>query len=141
MCTRLLRDNLIVKIVRKSRTFILKRFDPHAHCLYHMNMLGHKIEICQTLRHKIHDLKDVEIIIIDLLNQKYEITDPFKVHLLIKIHLGILMTILLSYEILNLSILKLKTRKMSIHMSLKSTSEASIDWKQSSLSEAKSMNE
>lgn len=67
-CTQI-RDNLHVKTWPKLRSSISKGFDPYAHRLYHMDVPGHKIEECQ-----VHDLIDTRVIIIDLLNQKYEIS-------------------------------------------------------------------
>lgn len=80
MCVKLLRDNLIVRVMPHPRTSITKRFDPHAHCLYHIDTVGHKIKNYWSLKHDIEDLTDTWMIIIGLPNIKYEVSDQFKVH-------------------------------------------------------------
>lgn len=80
MYARLVKDKLIARINPKPRTCIPEGFNPHIHCFYHMDVSGHKIEDCWVLRHKIQDLIYEGVIIIDLLNQKYEINDHPKVY-------------------------------------------------------------
>lgn len=80
MCARLVEDKLIARIKTKQRTCIPKGFNPHVHCYYHMDVFGHKIEECWALRHRIQDLIDEGVIIIDIPNQKYEINGRPKAH-------------------------------------------------------------
>lgn len=78
MCASLLRDNLIIRFP-KPRTSIKKGFDPHGHCLSHMDVSGHKIEDYWSLRHKNQKLTDAKAITIDLLNKKYDTSDHYNV--------------------------------------------------------------
>lgn len=59
---------------------MLKKFDQHAHCLYHMDTIGHNTENFCQLKHKIKDLIDAEVITVDSSNRRYEVSDQFKVH-------------------------------------------------------------
>lgn len=62
MFKKILKDNPIVPKLRRQE------FDPHANCLYHMDMSEYIIEGCWPLKHKIQHLRDACVIIIDLLN-------------------------------------------------------------------------
>lgn len=51
----------------------------HACCVYHMDTPGQKTKNCWELKYKVLDLKDVGVIIFDLLIQRYEISYHCKV--------------------------------------------------------------
>lgn len=125
-CTRLIKDKLITRIEPKPRTCIPKGFNPYVRCYYHIDVSGHKIEDCWALRHKIQDLIDEGMIIIDLLNQKEEINDSLKAY-----HANhpdpprYSPTILSSLEILDQIISILRTYGVSIHLGPKSPKRAS----------------
>lgn len=53
MCVKFLKDNLLARVVPYPRTSIPKNFDPHAHCLYYMDAIGHKTRNCWQLKHKV----------------------------------------------------------------------------------------
>lgn len=74
---KLLKDNLIAT-VPKLRISIPKEFDTHDHCLYHMDMPGHKTKDHWASKHNIQDLIDARVIAIDLLNQNMRLVNILK---------------------------------------------------------------
>lgn len=79
MCAKILKDNLITRVVPHPRTSIPKNF-PEAHCLYRMDIACHKTQNCWPLKYIVQDLIDAGVIMIDSSSQGYKINDHFKVH-------------------------------------------------------------
>lgn len=106
-------------------------------CYYPMDVSGHKIEDCWALRHKIQDLIDEGVIIIDLPNQKYEINNRPKAYH--ANHLDPPLQILSSSEIPDRVIPESKADRKSTQTSLRSLNKPSPN--QSSSQAARGMSQ